>query len=461
MQKGKDIFGKRFFLHLGLFGAALMVGDCMITPAISVLSAVEGIEIATPAFSHFVLPITFLILIVLFSFQKKGTAKIGVYFGPIMMIWFAVIGLLGAHSIIYSPEIISAINPYYGLLFCITNPGLAFLASGAIFLVVTGGEALYSDMGHLSRKSISLGWFYVALPCLLLNYYGQGAFLLRSPEGVTNPFYLMAPEWSLIPLVSIATMATVIASQAVISGFFSLASQCVQLGYSPRLNIVHTSEKSRGQIYVPSVNWICLIGTIWLVIEFKTSSSLAAAYGISVSLTMGITTILTAIVAKNIWKWSWFRVVSLFSLFFIVDVVFMSANLLKIEDGGWIPLTIAVIIFTMVTTWKKGRAVLYERLRASSHSFQRLLDDIKISKPIKVPGTAVFMIGDTNLTPPTLLHNLKHNKVIHETMIFLTIITESVAFISEANRVQISKMSDGFYRITGHFGFKETPNVIN
>ena len=461
MQKGKTFLGKNFFLHLGLFGAALMVGDCIITPSISVLSAVEGIEVATPALSHFIIPVTYLILTVLFYFQKKGTEKIGVYFGPIMLVWFFTIAILGALSVIETPNILQSLNPLHAFRFWMENPTLAFTAMGAVFLVVTGGEALYADMGHLSRESISQGWFYIALPSLLLNYYGQGALLLRSPESVSNPFYRMAPEWLLIPLVLIATLATIIASQAVISGFFSLASQCVQLGYAPRLKIDHTSEKTRGQIYIPAVNWAAFAGTLWLVLEFRNSSSLASAYGISVSLTMVITTLLTYIVAINTWNWGLGKALTLFSAFAVVDILFVSANLMKLEDGGWVPIMIAIAMFILVTTWKKGRSILFERLRARSYPFQDLLEDVKRLKPAKVPGTAVFMIGDADVTPPTLLHNLKHNKVLHETVVFLTIVNEGVAYVPEKDKVQITKIADGFFKVTGHYGFKETPKVMN
>lgn len=461
MQKDKKIWFQRFFLYLGLFGAGLIVGDSVITPAISVLSAVEGLEYVAPGLDHYVIPITFLILIGLFSLQHRGTAKIGAYFGPIMLLWFTTLGLLGVSSIVEAPEVLKALNPYYALHFWFISPQLAFLSMGAVFLVVTGGEALYADMGHLGRTATSKGWFYVALPGLLLNYFGQGALLLRAPAAIENPFYLLAPEWAMIPLVVLATMATIIASQAVISGFFSMASQCVQLGYMPRLKIIHTSEKEIGQIYVPVINWVALIGTLWLVIEFKNSSSLAAAYGISVSMTMVITSLLAAIVAFHTWKWTWHKIVPLFASFLVVDFLFLGANFIKIADGGWVPLVIATATFTLMTTWKKGRAVLYERLRARSYPFDSLLADVERLKPAKVPGTAIFMVGDPNVTPPTLLHNLRHNKVLHETIIFLTIIGEDVAFVPKNEKVQVKKMAEGFFRVTGHYGFSETPDVMH
>jgi KUP system potassium uptake protein len=460
LQKNKDIFGKKFFLYLGLFGATLMVGDSLITPSISVLSAVEGLKYAAPKLEPYVLLITFVILILLFYIQHKGTAKIGQYFGPIMLIWFATISVLGLFSIIETPEILYAANPLTAFQFWLDNPKIAFIAMSAVFLVTTGGEALYADMGHLGREPIFNGWFFVALPGLLLNYFGQGALLLRTPEAASNPFYLLAPDFFQIPLVIIATCATIIASQAVISGFFSLASQCVQLGYAPRIQIVHTSDEETGQIYVPAINWIGLLGTLWLVAEFKNSSSLAAAYGISVSMTMVITTILTAIVAWHTWKWSLPKLIPLFLCFFLVEIIFLGANLTKIADGGWVPLVISVFVFTLATTWKKGRTILYERLKSKSYPFESLLIDLKEFKPTRVPGCAVFMVGDVSLTPPALLHNLKHNKVLHETVVFLTVIGVEVPYVSEADKIQVDKLADGFYRITANYGFSERPDIL-
>jgi KUP system potassium uptake protein len=334
------------------------------------------------------------------------------------------------------------------------------LSMGGVFLVITGGEALYADMGHLGRRSIMHGWFLVALPGLILNYFGQGALLLREPSFVTNPFYFLAEPWMQVPLVILATAATIIASQAVISGFFSWAHQCVQLGYLPRLNIIHTSEKEVGQIYVSTINWLALIGTLWLVIEFKSSSNLAAAYGVSISVTMVITTILTSIVAWHTWRWKFVKILLVFAGFFAIEVVFATANLLKFFDGGWIAVMIGVCCFALVTTWKKGRLVLYERLRSKSYPFAQLLEDIKTKKLARVSGAAVFMVGDADLTPPTLLHNIHHNKVLHETIVFLTIIGEEVAYISEANRLQARKIADGVYRLTAHYGFSQQADVL-
>lgn len=462
LKKDKPIkYGAKFFLALGLFGATLFVSDSLITPAISVLSAVEGLKIASPAMQHFVLPITIIILCGLFWLQQKGTAKIGKLFGPIMLLWFAVLGLLGLLSIIATPEILLALSPHHAIAMAISEPGLTIVVMGAVFLVVTGGEALYADMGHLGRLPIAKGWFYVALPGLLLNYFGQGALILRSPEALENPFYLLAPDWALYPLLILATCATVIASQAVISGFYSLASQCVQLGYCPRLNIVHTSADEAGQIYIPSINWFALVGTILLVLEFKSSSSLASAYGISVSLTMFVSTTLVCLVAHYSWNWSWLKVTCLIGIFFALDIVFLIANSLKIVDGGWVPLTMGIVAYGFITSWKKGRSVLADRLRARSYPFANLLQDIHNRPPTRVSGTGVFMIGDPKTTPPALLHNLRHNKILHETVVFLTILNEEAAYISEAHRVSIENLGDGFYRIIGHYGFMERPNVLS
>lgn len=461
LQKDKKIWAQKFFLYLGLFGAAFMVADSMVTPAISVLSAVEGLKVSSSGFEILILPLAFIILTLIFYFQQYGTEKIGRFFGPIMVMWFTTIGLLGLLSIVETPSILLALNPFYALQFWFANPGLAFLSMSAVFLVVTGGEALYADMGHIGRKAIALGWYYVALPCLLLNYFGQGALLLRTPLAAANPFYLMAPQWFQIPLVVIATVATVIASQAVISGFFSMASQCIQLGYSPRLKIVHTSDEAMGQIYVPGINWLTLIGTLWLVIEFKSSTNLAAAYGISISFTMVITTILTALVAYHNWRWTWHRTFLVFAFFLFIEGLFFAANILKLPEGGWVTIVIAVVTFSLMTTWKKGRTVLYDRLRAKSYPFDSLLKDLQTLKPVRVPGSAVFMVGEPNMTPPALLHNLKHNKVLHETVIFLTVVSEDIAFVPTENRVQVYKLVDGFYRVTGHVGFSETPDVMD
>ncbi|OFZ20320.1 MAG: potassium transporter Kup [Bdellovibrionales bacterium RBG_16_40_8] len=461
LQKEKKDKKRNLLLYLGLFGAALMVSDSMITPAISVLSAVEGLKVVAPGLDDFILPITFFIVIILFYFQHKGTIKIGSFFGPIMLTWFVTIAFLGLGSIINNPEILLALNPYYAVKFCITSPHLAFLSSSAVFLVVTGGESLYADMGHLGRSAITKGWFYVALPGLLLNYFGQGALLFRDASAVTNPFFLLAPSFLLVPVLLIATMAAVIASQAVISGLFSLASQCIQLGYAPRMKVVHTSDDERGQIYVPAVNWIILVGTLWIVIEFESSSNLAAAYGIAISAAMVITSILTSIVAYNHWQWKLSKVIAIFSLFFIVDCLFFSANMLKLANGGWVPLMIAGVCFTLMTTWRKGRTILYERLLEKSYPFRSLLNDLEIMNLARVPGTAVFMVGDIYLTPPALLHNLKHNKVLHETVIFLTVITEDVPRVPDEEKVQTKKLANGFYRVTGHYGFSENPDILD
>ena len=377
-----------------------------------------------------------------------------------MLLWFTSLALLGIVSIFRTPEVLYALSPHYALQFWIESPAIAFVAMSSVFLVVTGGEALYADMGHLGLPSIAKGWFFVALPGLLLNYYGQGALLLREPNSLENPFYLLAPSSLQIPLIVLATTATIIASQAVISGFFSLANQCVQLGYCPRLNIIHTSKTERGQIYVPMINWVTLIGTLWLVVEFKTSSSLAGAYGISVSMTMVITTLLTCVVAWHTWSWPLWRVFATGILLLVVDVTFLAANSLKIFEGGWVPIVIALTTFTLVTTWKKGRSVLFDRLKEKSCSFSELLAKIEKTKPVRIEGLALFMVGDAGTVPPALLHNLQHNHVLHKRVIFLTIVGEEVAYVSEENRVNLSDLGQGFCRLTGHYGFMESPNVM-
>jgi KUP system potassium uptake protein len=452
--------GAAGFLVLGLLGASFLVGDGMITPAISVLSALEGIEVAVPQFSGWVLPLTFMILIGLFSLQKRGTHKLGSYFGPVMVLWFTTQGILGINSIIDGPEILMAFNPYYAIRLIIEEPAMAMAAMGGVFLVATGGEALYADMGHFGRPAINRAWFLVAMPGLMLNYLGQGALLVRQPDAIKNPFYFLAPEWGQIPLIILATMATIIASQAIISGLFSLANQCIQLGYLPRLQIIHTSELERGQIYVPAVNWITMVGALWLVFEFKTSSALASAYGISVAMDMVITTILLALVCIHIWKWSIVKCVAVLGAIFVLDLAFAFANLMKIRDGGWVPLVIAAVIFVCLTTWKRGRQVLMDRIRNKSIPIEDLTGQLLFHPPIRVKGCSVFMVGDAGTTPPPLLHNVRHNKVLHETVIFLTVVGEETSFVSHTDRVTVQDLGDGMHRVIGHYGFMEQPNVM-
>jgi KUP system potassium uptake protein len=444
---------------LGLFGAALLYGDGMITPAITVLSAVEGLGHASPFFGQHVIPIAVAILIVLFLIQRRGTAGIGRIFGPVMLLWFLVLAVLGVRWILKDPAIFAAINPVHAVSFFARNRGHGFLALGAVFLVVTGGEALYADMGHFGRKPIQIAWFAAVLPALLLNYFGQGALLLHHPEAADSPFYKMAPQWSLYPLVVLATAAAVIASQAVISGAFSLTRQAVQLGYTPRISIVHTSEEEIGQIYIPSINWVLMLATIGLVLGFRESTNLAAAYGVAVTATMVITTILFEVVAVKLWGWKLSTVVPVSIFFIIIDLSFFGANIVKIQDGGWFPLAVGLAVYTLMTTWKKGRTVLSERLAKDALPFEQFVASVKPGGPPRVPGTAVFMSRGAVATPTALLHNLKHNKVLHERVILLTLETEEFPEVPSADRVTIEPLGQEFYRVTARYGFIQNPGV--
>ncbi|MBI2602362.1 MAG: potassium transporter Kup [Deltaproteobacteria bacterium] len=448
------------FLYFGLFGSALLVGDGIITPAISVLSAVEGLEVATPLFSPYIIPITLGILTVLFLNQHHGSGRIGAVFGYVVLVWFLTIGALGVRGIIDQPEILSAIDPSKAYEFFSQNGWTGITVLGAVFLVVTGGEALYADMGHFGKRPIQTAWLLAALPGLLLNYFGQGALLLAAPEHAVNPFYRLAPDWALYPLVLIATMATVIASQAVISGVFSLSRQAVQLGYAPRFQVVHTSKDEIGQIYISHINWGLFVLTCWLVLEFRSSSALASAYGIAVSATMVITTILACLVALNQWKWGTKRVFLIFVFFFSIDAVFLGANFSKIADGGWFPLTVGGVIFTLMTTWRRGRQILAERLREKSLPVSEFAKQIEsYLSTTRVEGTAVFMTGNPDGTPNALLHNVKHNKVLHNTNVIMTVITEEVPHVSAEERVDVISLKNGIYKVTAHYGFMEKPSI--
>lgn len=444
---------------LGMFGAAMFYGDGMITPAISVLSAVEGLEVATPWFSSYILPITLAIIVALFLFQKHGTATIGKLFGPITCVWFVTLAFLGIYHIIQAPEILAAISPYYGLRFAFDHGWLAFIVLGSVFLAVTGAEALYADMGHFGSKAIRLAWFWLVMPALLLNYFGQGALILNSPESIANPFYLMAPSWGILPLVVLATCATVIASQAVITGAFSLTRQAILMGYCPRMRIVHTSEQEIGQIYIPTVNWLLLASIVWLVLSFRSSGSLAAAYGIAVTTTMVITTLLAYIVMQRVWKWHPALVATSVLLFLAVDLVFFSANATKIADGGWFPIVIGAGTFSLLSTWKRGRAILYERLSQQTVPVHAFMESIELLHPRHVDGTAVFMTSNTGGIPLSLLHNLKHNKALHRRNVFLTISFADIPFVSEEKRLRIDNLGQGFLRIEAVYGFKEDPDI--
>jgi KUP system potassium uptake protein len=451
--------GRWVLVALGLFGSALLYGDGMITPAITVLSAVEGIGVATPVFKHQVIPIAVIILVVLFLVQRWGTAGIGKVFGPVMCLWFVALAILGVSWIVRVPEVFTAVNPYHALRFFLDNRVAGFLALGSVFLVVTGGEALYADMGHFGRRPIQLAWFGMVLPSLLLNYFGQGALLLTHPEAREHPFYEMAPSWALYPLVVLATAAAIIASQAVISGAFSLTRQAVQLGYAPRLEIVHTSEAEIGQIYIPSVNWLLMICTIALVLGFRSSSNLAGAYGVAVTATMIITTILFDVVARRLWGWPLRFVLPAVLFFAVIDLAFFGANIVKLFDGGWFPLVVGLAIYTVMVTWKQGRKILAERLAKDALPFEEFVATVRPEAPMRVPGVAVFMARDAVGTPTALLHNLKHNKVLHEKVILLTVQTEEIPTVDPADRVAVEPLGKEFYRVTARYGFTENPGV--
>jgi KUP system potassium uptake protein len=444
---------------LGLFGAALLYGDGMITPAISVLGAVEGLSIATPLFEPYIIPITVAILVLLFLIQQRGTGGVGALFGPVMVLWFVTIAILGLSWIVIEPQVLGAINPLHAWDFFAENGYRGFLVLGSVFLVVTGGEALYADMGHFGRRPIRLAWAVLVLPALLLNYFGQGALMLHDPAHAEHPFFLLAPGWALYPLVTLATAAAVIASQALISGAFSLTRQAVQLGYSPRVDIDYTSAEEKGQIYVPQVNWALMCATIGLVIGFKSSSRLAAAYGIAVTMTMVITTILLYVLARKRWRWSLAAAGSMAAFFLAVDLAFFGANLLKIVQGGWFPLVVATVIFAFMTTWKRGRTLVAARLGARAYPFDQFLQHIIADPPMRVPGTAVFMTGTSGGTPPALLHNLAHNKVLHEQVVLCTVTTADVPFVPKQAQVKVEDLGRRFYRVTLTYGFAQQPNV--
>jgi len=443
----------------GLFGAALLYGDGVITPAISVLSAIEGLSFATPVFQRVVVPLTALILIALFLVQKRGTGGIGVLFGPVMVVWFTCIAALGVAGILREPTVLAAVNPWYAVDFFLRDGVQGFLILGAVVLVLTGGEALYADMGHFGRRPIRLAWFSLVLPALMLNYFGQAALLLDAPASTENPFYSLVPHALLYPMVGLATVATIVASQALISGAFSLTQQAVQLGYSPRVTIIHTSVQERGQIYVPEVNRALMIACIWLVIGFKTSTNLAAAYGIAVTGTMAITTILFGAVARERWGWKPIHVYGLCGLFLFVDLAFFGANIIKFTHGGWFPIVVAIVIFTLMSTWKRGRVRLTRIMEENSLPMDLFLNDVAKRLTARVPGTAVFMTSSIAGAPPVLLHHVKHNKVLHEQVILMSVKTEDVPYVNEEDRIVCSDLGQKFYAVTARYGFIETPDV--
>ena len=448
-----------FVLVMGLFGAALFFGDGIITPAISVISAVEGIDVATPALHRFIVPVSLGILVALFSFQDRGTARIGAVFAPVMGVWFVTIAVIGIGQILHHPGILAAVNPEYAASFILDHGWHSFVLLGAVVLVVTGGEALYADMGHFGKKPIQIAWFGLVLPALLLNYLGQSALMLSDPTAASNPFYLMVPTWSLWPMVLLATFATVIASQAVISGVFSITRQAIQLGFAPRMEVRHTSGEEEGQIFVPYANTALMIGVILLVIGFRSSANLAAAYGIAVTGTMATTTVLALIVARRLWGWPLWQCLGLGVLFMIVDLSFLGANLLKIPNGGWFPVGVGLVVFTLMMIWKRGRQILARRLLEESLPLPMFLRRRKESTIPKVPGTAIFLTSDPDSVPTALLHNLKHNKILHERVVFLTVLTEPVPRVPGNDRVHVEGLAEGFYRIVLRYGFSQDADI--
>ncbi|WP_374404383.1 potassium transporter Kup [Niveibacterium sp.] len=443
----------------GLFGAALFYGDGVITPAISVLSAVEGVAVTQPAFAPLVLPLSLVIIVVLFAFQRKGTASVGALFGPVMILWFVTLGVLGLHKVIEMPSVLLALNPLYALQFLAEHQLHGFLVLGSVVLAVTGAEALYADMGHFGRKPIKLAWFGLVLPSIYLNYLGQGALLVADPSAARNPFFLLAPPWMLYPMVGLATLAAIIASQAVISGAFSLTRQAMQLGYCPRFSLIHTSAKEIGQVYVPGINWGLLGAVLALVIGFKSSSALASAYGIAVTLTMLIDTVLAFIVVRSLWGWSGLQGGIFLAGFLIVDLAFVSACSVKILDGGWFPLTMGLGIFLLLATWRRGRQLVAERTRTDTIPLELFIQSLFHSPPQRVAGTGIFMTTNLEGVPRALLHNLLHNKVLHERVVLLTVVTEDVPFVPEIDRVWVEHLDYGFQRISVHYGFKDDPDI--
>jgi KUP system potassium uptake protein len=459
LHREADKHRKAAITAIGLIGAALLYGDGVITPAISVLSATEGLAVVEPFLSGLVIPLTLVIIFTLFFFQKKGTAKVGRIFGPITLVWFVTIGLLGAIEIVREPRVLRALNPWYALSFFGLHGWHSFVVLGAVVLAVTGAEALYADMGHFGKRSIRLAWFGLVLPSLVLNYFGQGGLILHNPEAAVNPFYLLAPRPLLYPLIALATMAAIIASQAMISGAFSITRQCVQLGYSPRVTIIHTSKEEHGQIYIPEVNSALMIGCLMVVLGFRSSTSLGAAYGIAVTGTFLMTTALLYVVARTWWGWSRLRAIMIVGPFLIIDVAFFAANLLKVRQGGWVPLAIAFFLFILMTTWNRGRLIVQDLLRRGMLPIDMLLADLANRKTVRVPGLAVFMTREPEGAPVVLLHHLKHNKVLHEQVVLLSILSEEVPEIPDGERITIERLPQGFYRIRARYGFMETTNV--
>ena len=461
MQKASPSRVRLMLIGVGLFGTALLYGDGMITPAISVLSAVEGLEVAAPSIADgpWILVIASAILVFLFANQHRGTEALGALFGPIMVVWFSLLGILGSAQIVGEPGVLQAINPIWAIRFVADDLRYAFLALGGVFLVVTGSEALYADMGHFGVKPIRLGWFGLVLPGLVLNYFGQGALLLKEPEAIENPFYELAPSWGVIPLVVLATMATVIASQALISGAYSLTSQAIQLGYLPRTHIDHTSPRQFGQIYVSSINWVLMVAAIGLVWSFGSSSNLAAAYGVGVATDMVITTVLLFVVMRDRWHWTKPRPVGLTALFIIVDLIFFGSNIIKVPAGGWFPLAIGVLGYILMTTWKQGRELVAARMKTTQVPVEKFIESIAKSEPQRVSGTGVYLSADSESVPGTLLTNLRHHEVMHETVVLVSVQFDERARVPQARRHEVEVMGEGFYRVILHYGFMGVPDV--
>jgi KUP system potassium uptake protein len=461
VSRGMQQHGRRrwWLVGFGIFGAAMFYGDGMITPAISVLGAVEGLEIVAPSLHPFIVPVTLVIVVVLFAIQKSGTANVGRMFGPVMFAWFASLAALGMYQISTTPAVLGAINPVHAAAFVADNPRLAFLALGAVVLAVTGTEALYADMGHFGAGPIRLAWIWFVMPALVLNYFGQGALLLANPLAIRNPFYLLAPQWALIPLLVLATCAAVIASQAVISGAFSLTRAAVQMGYCPRLKILHTSDRQIGQIYIPFINWTLFVAVLLLVLGFRRADNLGGAYGIAVTLAMLIDSVLIYVVMRRIWHWRRPVAASIALPLLAVDGLFLASNSLKVPEGGWFPLLIGIVVFTLLTTWKRGRALLMSRLAEDSMPLAIFIESIEASPPTRVSGTAVFLTSTVDRVPHALLHNLKHNKVLHERVVFLTIHTQDFPRVPARERIRLSDLGCSFWRMEVYYGFAEDPDV--
>jgi KUP system potassium uptake protein len=458
-QRQTDTTRRFIIIALGLTGAALLYGDGVITPAMSVLGATEGLEVIAPQFHILVVPATLVILTALFLVQKKGTAKVGRVFGPVMVLWFVTIAILGMAEIARGPAILGAINPWHGVQFFIHNGFAGFIILGGVVLAVTGAEALYADMGHFGKRPIRVAWFSLVLPALMLNYFGQAALILREPAAAANPFYLLAPRILLYPLLALATAAAVIASQALISGAFSITQQCIQLGYCPRMSIIHTSETEHGQIYIPEVNRALMVGCLTIVIGFQSTSALGAAYGIAVTGSMAISTILFSTLARTRWQWSWPKVLGLATLFLIVDLSFFGSNALKIVHGGWVPLAIAILVFTLMTTWNSGRRIVQSLLARGSLPIDLFMADVIKRKPFRAPGTAVFMTSNPEGAPLVLLHHLRHNKTLLENVILLSILATNVPYVPEEERITATDLGEGFWRVVAKYGFMEKADV--